>query len=320
MGSLRVNATSTNAVVLICDAAYMPAALFVAGELLDSDPTSHDIIVIVVGEMPSLSAVRVDARIQIVQVVQDESLHSIPYSNRKSPATFVRLKLDRLLGEYYEKILYLDCDVRVRGADLFKLFSVDLGKFPIAAVRDAAEIVRPNSASWAAYRQQLGLSPGAGYFNSGVLLIDCGNFARCRVGDEAIQYLLDGKFRGGFHDQSALNAVLNGNWLELSPVWNWMFAPRIELTKRYMPSIIHFIGPNKPWKDKKGKHLPEYRCEMDRYLQSIGIDGYIENFGMLRQLGGAAHRELTWWRSKIFDSKRDKMIEKFMSAREIAAA
>lgn len=314
MGSLQIKARSTNAAVLMCDAAYMPAALFVAGKLLASDPSSHDIVVMVVGDMPSQSGVRVDSRIQIVQLTNDPILQTIPHSNRKSTATFVRLKIDELLGKYYEKILYLDCDVWVRGGDISKLFAIDMGRQAIGAVRDAAEIVRPNAPAWKDYRKQLGLSEGAHYFNSGVLLIHCGNFAEGRVGDRAIQYLLEGKFRGGFHDQSALNAVLDGDWLELSPTWNWMFAPRVELTKRYAPSIIHFIGPNKPWKDRKGKHAPAYREEMDRYLQSVGISGYVETAGALSRIKGQIHRDLKWLSARIVGNKRDALVADFMSA------
>src|SRR5262249_50323413 len=151
---------------------------------------------------------------------------------------------------------------------------LDMGDYQIAAVRDAAEIVRPLSAEWTRYKAKLGLPMSAAYFNSGVMLVNVEGFCDAGIGADAIAYLGAGKFVG-HDDQSALNAILSGRWLEISPLWNWMFGTRERMTERYDPAIVHFIGSNKPWKDRKAKHHPKYRAEMQTYLAASGEQDFV---------------------------------------------
>ena len=49
-------------------------------------------------------------------------------------------------------------------------------------------------------------------------------------------------------DQELLNAVLHGDWAELSPVWNWQYT-RASMLFEAMEgaNLVHFIGGKKPW-------------------------------------------------------------------------
>src|SRR5688500_9172481 len=82
-----------------------------------------------------------------------------------STATYYRLMMGRILPPDLIRVLYLDCDIIVRG-DLQPLWQTELHNHVIAAAAD----VFANRNSELKYA--LGLPEGATYFNAGVMLID----------------------------------------------------------------------------------------------------------------------------------------------------
>jgi lipopolysaccharide biosynthesis glycosyltransferase len=198
-----------------------------------------------------------------------------------SGAMLGRLSLDKLLPAYYEKILYIDADVWIGKREISELFAIDLKDFAVAAVRDMAEIVRPRRIDVAALKRVLGLAPDVPYFNSGVLLLNRVKFAEQCIGERALAYITDGRYP---YDQDALNAVLEGDWLELSPLWNWTFNRWPWLTAEFAPGIIHFIGGSKPWSDYKARYIPFYREEMRRYLSTIGYPAFVQPVPVYRSV------------------------------------
>ena len=117
------------------------------------------------------------------------------------------------------------------------------------------------------HRIKLGMTPGAIYFNAGVLLF---NLKKCRkdnVMEKAIKFILENPELVRFLDQDGLNVAMSNNCYFLHPRWNvssFMFricyksslrnkfpAEIIEAVKD--PAIVHFTGDLKPW---------HYGCEM----------------------------------------------------------
>lgn len=306
-----------NAVLLISDERYLPAARFVTAQILAQGSRGFDVVVMTF-DCERRSQALFDPRASVVDIRPDARVEALTHSARKSTATYLRLSAIERLRGLYRKILYVDCDIWVGTRPIGRLFDLDFGEHEIAAVRDAAEIIRPDSREWIEYRARLGLPGGARYFNTGIMLIDVEKFCGAAVGLEAISYLAEGRYRGSFHDQSALNAVLAGRWLEISPIWNWMFATRLRITEKYDPAIIHFIGSNKPWRDRKAKHHPKYRTEMRKYLAAAGGGAYVEPVPPLQQWRRSASNALTTAKRVLLGDRRDERIDRYMATAKFA--
>jgi lipopolysaccharide biosynthesis glycosyltransferase len=306
-----------HAVLLISDQRYLPAARFVAAQALRQASGDFDIVVMT-HDCSAESQALFDPRVKVVDVEPDPRLQALTHTARKSTATYARLgAIERLRG-IYRKVLYVDCDIWIGSRPIGRLFDLDTGEHEIAAVRDTGEIFRPRSQRWIDYKAKLGLPPGALYFNTGVMLIDVEKFCRAAIGADAIAYLASGRYRGPFHDQSALNAILAGRWLEISPLWNWTFAPRARITEKYDPMIIHFIGPNKPWRDRRAKFHPKYRAEMRKYLAASGEEAYVEPIPPLQQWRRSFVNGARGAAALLFNAPRDTWIDRYMASTTFA--
>jgi len=151
----------------------------------------------------------------------------------------------RLLAPYVlggqARALYLDADTMVRG-DLATLWSCNLDGRVLAAVRDYLSYVKDGISNW----EELGLRPDAGYFNSGVMVMD---LERWRAEElprrvlEICQANVDQLWAQGRwpqHDQYGLNVVAHCDWQELEHTWNY----GSDLPFRES-QIVHFVGNGK---------------------------------------------------------------------------
>lgn len=160
-----------------------------------------------------------------------------------------RLLISDLLPKETEKVLYLDADTVICD-DLASLFSINLNNKAVGAIKSLysdRECVR------------LGIEKGSGYFNSGVLLIDFQKWSKLEIKQQTIDYFQRNLGREKvwqYPDQDVLNTLFQGEWHELDPKYNvysccWWFKPD-ELSEEQRravldPSIIHFVGAEKPW-------------------------------------------------------------------------
>ena len=103
-------------------------------------------------------------------------------------------------------------------------------------------------------RQELGLPAGTRYFNAGVLLMNLRKWRDEEIADRVLSFIRLHRARIVFEDQDALNAVLSGEWLELSACWNAQhpfFHPRLKrellLEEIKDPAVVHFSAGRKPW-------------------------------------------------------------------------
>jgi lipopolysaccharide biosynthesis glycosyltransferase len=137
-----------------------------------------------------------------------------------------RLLAADYLSERSDRMLYLDCDIVVRG-DLRPLFDLDLEGNVVAAHGNAGGLTFTNSAR---------IPPGAFYCNSGVLMIDTKAWVRDGIADKTISWARNNA--PVYFDQDAINAVLHHRILPLDVRWNW----QVKRTDDGSPAIIHFTG------------------------------------------------------------------------------
>lgn len=192
--------------------------------------------------------------IHLTWVRMPHDLMGVPNTEYLPPAALYRLLLPDLLPDA-DRVIYLDCDTLIAD-DLSALASMPVDG-ELAAVRDAGAPVAagPSGTDW----QNLGLSPGTPYFNSGVLVADLERWRSERIGRRAIEVLRAHSPRWG--DQCALNAVVAGRWHELARRWNLQTADvqgrglawamwRDDVEHAIAdPAVIHFTERDKPWLD-----------------------------------------------------------------------
>lgn len=171
-------------------------------------------------------------------------------NDRLTTATLVKLILPELLGTRHERILYLDCDLTIH-ADLSPLFALELGDMPLAANQRGAVFSNDQlKRSAETHFEELGMTRPFRYFNSGVMLIDVANWTRENVGRRTLDFIAANKDLCELPDEDGLNAVLNGRFANLSPIWNMnpRRGPFMPLHARHQSAIVHYSGPDKPWK------------------------------------------------------------------------
>jgi lipopolysaccharide biosynthesis glycosyltransferase len=183
-----------------------------------------------------------------------------------SLAAYYRLLIPELLPEQIEKVIYLDCDLLVRG-DLYQLWQIDLGDNYLFAVQDMW-IPYISSPEGLSNYQELCIPPTSKYFNSGVLVINLKQWRLDKLSLKAIEYLNQNKKFIRHHDQEILNALCVNQWGELDPKWNvqtfiFIFASEHGKESSFSkepfanlalnPCIVHYTGATKPW---TGRHVP----------------------------------------------------------------
>jgi lipopolysaccharide biosynthesis glycosyltransferase len=226
------------AVAVACDQAYVPWALCLLEEVGRRHP---DLPLVLASEAPLDLPLELPSLRTVV--VENPFRGALPES-RHGMAAYLRLVLpDRLAGEA-RRVLYLDCDTWPLG-DLTDAARVDLRGRPLGAVRDNQQWRTPTRRL--AEHRALG-RPAVPYLNSGVLLVDTEAWTRADVLARLLAALRDRPGAMTRHDQSLLNIALEGEWAEMSPVWNWQVTDKSRLfLEAAAPRLLHFIGPRKPW-------------------------------------------------------------------------
>jgi lipopolysaccharide biosynthesis glycosyltransferase len=162
----------------------------------------------------------------------------LPEQGHLKLEAYYRLAIPDLIDA--NRVLYLDCDIIVN-SDLSDLFKLDVDDFPLAAVKDPAfQPIR-----------ELGMREGASYFNSGVMLLNLKHWRTHRIAYNTLEYLRSNPEKIRYADQCALNAVVNGHYLEIDERFNWqtghLFHSQIVTPQSISPPvIIHFTGSLKP--------------------------------------------------------------------------
>lgn len=238
-----------NAVVFCVDANYLPYALFLAQQLHQKEPLRDYDICLVSDEPLHIPDAFADLNLKVPAPLASADYDALKVTHL-ARSTYLRMWVPHILGQAYDRIIYLDSDMFADAAGLSRLFKMDMRGKAIAAVRDVQQWYRPKRN---VKEFELAERPLRPYFNAGFLLIDAAVYRDLgvlerglAVGEAHPEWILH-------HDQSLLNLALDGDWLELSPVWNWQWAWKYPLFTDWAgPRLLHFIGDKKPWNDPQG--------------------------------------------------------------------
>ncbi|MDD2367947.1 MAG: glycosyltransferase family 8 protein [Sulfuricurvum sp.] len=126
-----------------------------------------------------------------------------------SPVTYARVLIPDIID--VGKVLYLDCDMLIK-QDISQLYDVNIEDWYLMAVREPMMDRSRNRA--------LGMPETAPYFNSGMLLINCNKWREDNIPHKVLEFASNEHERMFFHDQDALNVILQNKWKLLHPKWN----------------------------------------------------------------------------------------------------
>lgn len=158
--------------------------------------------------------------------------------------TYARLLLPRLLPET-KRLLYFDSDLVVTRS-WEPVWELDLkGNLLAAAVCQEVRTFGRGGLPL----EELGLQSDERYLQAGFMLIDLDAWRCANFGQKCIGYLNTFPNHAPNWDQSAINAVVAGSWVELEPEWNTPAGFYEEAIPRGvpLPAVLHYSGPYKPW-------------------------------------------------------------------------
>ena len=179
--------------------------------------------------------------------------------------TYYRFLIPSLLDNSISKVLYLDCDILCTN-NLDELFNIDISNYACGMCPDTrySDIETYN---------RLDYPYENGYFCAGVILLNLDYWRKFDVQTECINYLANNGNLCLWHDQDAINKVLNGKILYLQPkydllqsfysvlLYNKSHFTKDNIHNLYIkkslwndlinainiPTFIHFSGKVKPW-------------------------------------------------------------------------
>ena len=258
-------AAADSAVVFACDETYLPFAVHAAAQIARLSPgRDFDICLATMGPPLAPPGSLAPLGLRAARLDPGDAFDGLKLDGRRTASAYLRLALPAAFAGEYRRLLYLDSDVFALGGDFGALLRVDLGGRPLAAVRDSIQWRTPNRR--AKVFRALGL-PAARYFNSGVMLMDVEAMLARDIPGGCLALGRGERDRLPGLDQELFNAVLHGDWAELSPVWNWQDTWATRLFETLVdPNIVHFIGPKKPWRHVGGALPLRYRRAYRAFL------------------------------------------------------
>ena len=224
------------AVVLAANAAYSEQVLTTIKSIV-----CHNRFIkfyVINSDFPTEWFVKMEKRLakldcQIVNARVDSS-HISQYKTNIHYSVFLRYFTATFVEE--DQALYLDCDIVVT-RDLSEIFAVDLGSYPLGAVRDLGGEVY--------FGEQI--------FNSGVLLINVNYWRENDIAGQLIEMTDNLHDKVTQDDQSILNMLFENRWLELPFAYNCITLHTTfsdyEPEKGLYPPVIHYLTERKPWKE-----------------------------------------------------------------------
>lgn len=201
-------------------------------------------------------------------------------SSHISIATYYRLFVVRALPSSLDRVIYMDCDMVVRGS-LQPLWDTDLTDKAIGAVYQFNAWAKKNQSF-----ERLGYDIKYGYFNAGMLLINLAYWREHNVTEQLMAFIKDNYSQIHSHDQDVLNAVLHNSVKPLSYTWNYLpsffnkedltFPEFVDYTEEIpSPIVIHFVYKPKPWQ-RECKH--PFKDEYFKYLDMTVFKGWRPRF------------------------------------------
>ena len=250
-----------HAVAFCVDAGYLPFAAHAATQIVALDPDDSFDILICSAAPLTLPPGLAGGRIRMVTL--ESPVDALRTRNHVSVAAYLLYYLPVILGEDYDRILYLDADIFVQGGDFAALLDVDLHGRTVGAVSNMSTILHRRRVE----EFRIAGLPQAPYFNSGVVLIDTAAWRAKALTAAAVDLSATRGHEFPLHDQSVLNVVLHRDWAELSPVWNFEGFKDTRLAETMVfPNIVHFTTDLKPWNDTFDLTPPRFSVPMHAFV------------------------------------------------------
>lgn len=248
----------TNAIFLCTDAKLFPVAVFAAQRLQALNNRADTEIILFCNDQSSTDSVRemgLPFRVELItrpKAVPEYMAHP----------TYMRFWAYQRFAREFDRLLYVDTDIYPESSRVFDLFDLDLGPQVIAGVRDLQIAFSNNDEERASARA----GDPRKYLNAGITLLDGKRFMEAGILSDTIAMSRVVR-KPPLHDQTLLNMVLRGNWLELSPAFNMMQIAWESFVRRvFEPVIVHFAGPQKPWMATGFMMSHPVRREMEAYF------------------------------------------------------
>ncbi len=189
-------------------------------------------------------------------------------------ATYFRIFIAGLFPQY-DKALYLDSDVIVRG-DICELFDTPLGDTLVGAVPDGAVAMIP---PFRAYTKDVLGIDAENYFNAGILVMNLKKFREIDFYGKFADLL--GKYAFTVaQDQDYLNVLCKDSVTYLPTTWNAM--PTGNHQEKDPPKLIHYNLTAKPWHYDDILYQEEfwsYAARTEYYEELLAeLKGYTEEY------------------------------------------
>lgn len=275
------------AVYFCTDDRYAPYTLFLAEQIALAHPARDFDLCIVSASAITPHPLYDTLGVRLCQLDVGTIDQAAGNVSRIGFATYLRLFLPQLWAEDYDRLLYLDGDILYQRGDVAALLGVDLHGAPLGAVLDVRQWNTPTHHPRDIAKLNLPQTP---YFNAGVLLIDVGQFNAQRIGARVLDVIVARGKDLLWHDQTALNAVIAGNWAQLPLQWNFQYFPKTMLLSAYFDvCFFHFISGRKPFYARFSgyprRFTSRYRAFLDQYFPPLAAQVHDGTGGPTRWRG-----------------------------------
>ncbi|HEX9060770.1 MAG TPA: glycosyltransferase [Clostridia bacterium] len=247
-------------------------------------------------------------------VLKPERYQDLKKQSYFSYATYFRIFVPELMDQSIKKVIYLDCDLIVRG-DIVKLWKTDVSNYFIAAVEDVG---MENSGDYGAMiKRNIGMPRKFTYFNAGVLIINLDKWRRNNISNKIRDYLISNKDKITFADQDGLNKVFMEQWLHLPMEWNQQAViydlykerkiNRTDMMNAILnPKIIHYSQKSKPW------HYTDIHPLKDEYNNYVELSPWkdLKPHGSFKDKLVKAFNKT--WAGEVFRHYRKKINDYYM--------
>ena len=232
-------------VLFATDSGYVMHLATAIHSLLENNPSLFSRVIIFTSEIPGRDRKKLltvcekfKMHLEFV-LLNDEWFDGLVLNHHFKKSNYYRLFAADLIDE--DKCLYLDADIVVNGS-IDEIIYKNIDENYLAAVVDPVFNLH----------NELGIKADSGYFNSGVMLINLAKWRSSSIKNRVISFVKKRPEVIHFVDQCGLNAVVDGNWVELDATYNLQSCmlnfPGYESCKSIkIPNIIHYTGASKPW-------------------------------------------------------------------------
>lgn len=297
------------ALVVCSDRGWLWQSAFVLHQALESDPDRHlDYFFASDEDVAGLPLARLFPS-EVTLLNFGAGLQDLGYAqqNHIPRAGFLRFLALESLAAGYDQVLYVDGDVFLCWGSWTDLFGLPDRRHAVAAVASRSVwFDRPHWRYGRRYRRALSEPMGDRYLNSGLLLVDGPRYRHERITERTIAFYEANRDLCRQDDQSALNAVLEGGWDELSPSWNWQVSQfNFPTLAGLCPRAVHFTGPIKPWRDAHSL----FRAAQEPMLAFLRAHGLVDLEAQIltnNQSGPEITPKLAAFRKDWFDRIEEK--------------